>query len=103
MAQNGVPFMQVDELQDTVRRMSSYVKEITFYQAAVPTYVGGAMAFAWASDNLPARALSLENLTQRFQLSGIETRYYTPAVHLASFALPAFVEQAVKSAMTVTA
>ncbi|MCL1039064.1 polyamine aminopropyltransferase [Shewanella submarina] len=103
VAQNGVPFMQVEELQDTVRRMSSYVKETTFYQAAVPTYIGGAMAFAWATDNLEARQQSLDTLTERFNASGIQTRYYTPAVHQASFALPAFVEQAVKSAMTVTA
>ncbi|MGI2260778.1 polyamine aminopropyltransferase [Shewanella sp. GXUN23E] len=103
VAQNGVPFMQVEELQDTVRRMSSYVKETTFYQAAVPSYIGGAMAFAWATDNLEARQQSLDTLTARFNASGIQTRYYTPAVHQASFALPAFVEQAVKSAMTVTA
>lgn len=103
VAQNGVPFMQLDEVQNTVRRMSSYVKECRFYMAAVPTYVGGSMAFAWATDDLEARQHSLATLEERFERAGITARYYTPAIHQASFALPAFVEQAVASAMTVTA
>jgi spermidine synthase len=103
VAQNGVPFMQVESLQDTVRRMSSYTRECWFYTAAVPTYIGGTMAFAWATDNLEARRLELATLEARFNESGISTRYYTPALHQASFALPKYVEQAIRSAMTVTA
>lgn len=103
VAQNGVPFMQVASLQDTVRRMSSYTRECWFYTAAVPTYIGGTMAFAWATDNLEARRLELATLEARFNESGISTRYYTPALHQASFALPKYVEQAIRSAMTVTA
>ncbi|QSX42278.1 polyamine aminopropyltransferase [Shewanella cyperi] len=103
VAQNGVPFMQPDEIADTVRRMSPYLQECWFYMAAVPTYVGGSMAFAWATDNLAARRVDSATLEARFNAAGISTRYYTPAVHQASFALPAFVEQAIQSAMTVTA
>ncbi|ABM00170.1 polyamine aminopropyltransferase [Shewanella amazonensis] len=103
VAQNGVPFMQVESLQDTVRRMSSYTRECWFYMAAVPTYIGGSMAFAWATDNPEARKLDLATLEARFNEAGISTRYYTPAVHQASFALPKYVEQAIRSAMTVTA
>lgn len=102
VAQNGVAFMQPEELQNTVRRMNKYVKECTFYMAAVPTYIGGSMAFAWATDNVQARQLDLATLTARFEQADIETRYYTPAVHQASFALPAFVEQALQSAMSIT-
>lgn len=103
VAQNGVPFMQVESLQDTVRRMSSYTRECWFYTAAVPTYIGGTMAFAWATDNPEARRHELATLEARFNESGISTRYYTPALHQASFALPKYVEQAIRSAMTVTA
>ncbi|BDM64527.1 polyamine aminopropyltransferase [Shewanella sp. NFH-SH190041] len=102
VAQNGVGFMQEDELQNTLRRMSSYVKECTFYQAAVPTYIGGNMAFAWATDNLAARQLRLSELNDRYVASGINTRYYTPKVHLASFALPAFIETALSAALSVS-
>ncbi|MEZ9234643.1 polyamine aminopropyltransferase [Shewanella sp. 10N.286.52.A9] len=103
VAQNGVAFMQPEELQDTVRRLSPYVKDCWFYNAAVPTYIGGTMAFAWATDDVSARELDLTSLKQRFEKANISTQYYTPALHMASFALPAFVETAVKSAQSVTA
>ncbi len=99
VAQNGVAYMQPEEVQDTVRRMSPYMQECTFYMATIPTYIGGAMAFAWATDNLEARQLDLATITARFAKANIDTRYYTPAVHQASFALPRFVEQAIDSAM----
>ncbi|KPZ72599.1 Spermidine synthase [Shewanella sp. P1-14-1] len=103
VAQNGVAFMQPEELQDTVRRLSPYVNDCWFYNAAVPTYIGGTMAFAWATDDVSARELDLTSLKQRFEMANISTQYYTPALHMASFALPAFVETAVKSAQSVTA
>ncbi|MRI33361.1 polyamine aminopropyltransferase [Endozoicomonas sp. OPT23] len=95
VAQNGVCFMQLEEVETTVRRLSPYMSDTNFYNAAVPTYVGGVMTFAWGSDNHEARKLPLDVITQRFAASGIETRYYTPAIHQACFALPAYVEQAI--------
>ncbi len=98
VAQNGVCFFQVEEVQDTVRRLGSYVKDCWFYTAAVPTYIGGVMTFAWGTDNVNARQLTLETLKQRFAESDIKTRYYTPAIHHASFALPRYVEEAIEQA-----
>lgn len=98
VAQNGVCFMQLDEVETTTRRLGNYMKDCWFYSAAVPTYVGGIMTFAWGSDNPEARKVSLEELTARFNDSGIETRYYTPAIHQAAFALPRYVEQAIQKA-----
>ena len=102
VAQNGVPFLQPEEISDTVRRMHSYVADCTFYMTAVPTYIGGNMAFVWATDDKQAKAVSLAELEQRFTRAGLATRYYTPALHQASFALPAYIQQAVASALTVT-
>jgi spermidine synthase len=34
-------------------------------------------------------------LQSRFDSAGIETRYYTPAVHQAAFALPRFIQDLV--------
>ncbi|KFZ38534.1 spermidine synthase [Shewanella mangrovi] len=102
VAQNGVPFLQEDEVSNTVRRMHSYVKDCTFYQAAVPTYVGGIMTFVWATDDIAAKQLSVAELEARFTRAGLATRYYTPALHQASFALPAYVQRAVASALTIT-
>ena len=48
--QNGVPFMQKSELKLTLDNRKPHFKNVTFYIAPVPTYVGGFMAFGWASD-----------------------------------------------------
>jgi spermidine synthase len=97
-AQNGVPFFQVDEVQNTARRMSAHFSDQTFYSAAVPTYYGGIMTFAWGCDDDTLRQIDRSVLQQRFDDSGIRTRYYTPAIHRASFALPAYVNAAIAEA-----
>lgn len=94
VAQNGVAFMQIDEVQTTRRRLSPYFADQSFYTAAVPTYVGGVMTLAWGSDDLSKRQQSLDVIQQRYQQSGIETRYYNPAVHVGAFALPQYIHQA---------
>ena len=95
VAQNGTPFLQLNEVQATAKRMSGLFPDWHFYQAAVPTYIGGAMAFAWGACDSESRKLSLGRLCQRFAGSGIVTRYYNPHVHLAAFALPQYVLQAI--------
>lgn len=90
VTQNGVPFMQPDELVNTYRRQSTHFADHTFYTAAVPTYVGGVMAFAWATDNTELRQTPLAVLQERFAKASIETRYYTPEVHQGAFALPPY-------------
>lgn len=90
VAQNGVPFLQQDEVVTTQRRLSPYFKDQSFYTAAVPTYIGGVMTLAWGTDNDELRRLSLEQLEERYKASGISTRYYNPQVHAGSFALPQY-------------
>lgn len=90
-AQNGVCFMQQDEVTTTKKRLAPYFSDCHFYTAAVPTYVGGVMTFAWASDNADARAIPIAELQKRYQASGIKTRYYNPGVHNGSFALPQYI------------
>ncbi len=91
--QNGVAFFQLDEVATTRRRMKPHFADQWFYSAAVPTYYGGIMCFGWGTDDTGLRQLSLEELTRRYEASGITTRYYTPAIHIASFALPKYVEE----------
>jgi len=93
-AQNGVAYMQLDEVVNTTLRLKPHFADRTFYSAAVPTYIGGIMTFAWGSDNPAARQLSLETIQQRYQSTGLKTRYYNPAIHLASFALPQYIVDA---------
>ena len=91
VTQNGVPFFQAGELEGTIRAFARLFADATCYLAAVPTYVGGFMAFGWGTDDRALRDVPLATLEERFANAGIDTRYYTPEVHLASFALPRFI------------
>lgn len=86
--QNGVPFLQDGELPLTYQNRSPHFKHVGFYIAPVPTYVGGFMAFGWASDR--DYQVSEEVLRERLGKLGDTLHYYTPAIHKASFALPNF-------------
>lgn len=89
--QNGVPFLQGEEVTDTWRRRRPYFADVGYYLAAVPTYVGGFMALGWASNSDKARLESAATIADRFKAAPVQTRYYTPELHMASFALPRFV------------
>ncbi len=91
VAQNGVPFLQPEEIRDTARRLAAVFADRHFYQVAVPTYVGGAMALAWASDDPQLRRQPLETIAARHAASGVRTRYYNPGVHVGAFALPQYI------------
>lgn len=91
VTQNGVAFMQTDEVTNTAARLGRLFRDWHFYGAAVPTYVGGIMTFAWASDEPACRQTDLPTLQQRWRDAGIKSRYYTPELHHAAFALPQYV------------
>ena len=95
VAQNGTPFLQLDEVKTTAANIKGLFADWHFYHAAVPTYIGGAMTFAWAAKNTETRQCSLEVLRQRFIGSAIVTRYYNADIHKAAFALPQYVLQAI--------
>ncbi|ABR84360.1 MULTISPECIES: polyamine aminopropyltransferase [Pseudomonas aeruginosa group] len=95
VTQNGTPFMQLDEVRTTAGRTNGLFVDWHFYQAAVPTYIGGAMTFAWGSTREGLRHLPLATLRQRFRDSGIATRYYNADIHQGAFALPQYVLQAI--------
>lgn len=90
VAQNGVCFLQQEEALNSHRKLSHYFSDVSFYQAAIPTYYGGIMTFAWASDNETLRQWDAATLQSRFDDAGLRCRYYNPAVHVGSFALPQY-------------
>ncbi|WP_187487624.1 polyamine aminopropyltransferase [Duffyella gerundensis] len=90
VAQNGVCFLQQDEALNSHRKLSHYFSDVSFYQAAIPTYYGGIMTFAWASDNPALRQLDTATLQHRFTAAGLNCRYYNAAIHTGSFALPQY-------------
>ncbi len=95
VTQNAVPFLQADVARDACARLKPLFADVTLYLAPVPSFIGGAMAFAWASDNADARRTPVETLSQRLAATGIETRYYTAEVHTAAFALPPYIAEVV--------
>lgn len=99
VTQNGVPFMQLDEVRNTAGHLSKVFKDWSFFSASVPTYVGGIMAFGWATDDETLRGVPLETLEKRYAEADLETRYYHPALHQASFALPQYVKVAIDTAI----
>ena len=95
VTQNGVAFTQLEEVASTAGFLKDIFADWHFFSAAVPTYVGGIMAFAWATDNPDLRHTDLRTLRRRFAHSGLKTRYYNPEVHHAAFALPQYVLEAI--------
>lgn len=91
VTQNGVPFLQGDELRDAARRRGALFAHAGFYIAAIPTYYGGYMAFGWASDGADLGRRSVDEIRERFQAAGLETRFYTPEIHVGAFNLPPFI------------
>ena len=91
--QCGVPFMQPDELQVTSARRARHFPHVSAYVAAVPTYVGGMMALGLASKSARLETCPVSAVRSRAAEAGILglTRYWTPEVHLASFALPPYI------------
>ena len=90
VTQNGVPYMQGDEVTNTYRRWRSYFATRSFYLTPVPTYAGGAMAMGFASKSnikSPDHATLLRRTKQLNTL-----KYYTPDVHLGAFGLPKYVQ-----------
>ena len=90
VTQNGVPFLQPDELQATLRAFVALFADPGCYLATVPSYAGGPMAFGWGTDG-DARSVPEDVLAGRMAAAGLAPRYYTPAVHRAAFALPGYV------------
>lgn len=91
VTQNGVPFFQPDEVRNTWRRLGPVFSDVGFYTVPVPTYVGGLMTLGWATDNNDLRRTPVEILSERASAAGLKTRYYTPEVHAAAFALPGYI------------
>lgn len=91
VAQNGVSFLQTQEVITTAKRLAPLFNQASFYTAAVPTYVGGIMTFAWATNQLAHKNVALATLEARYQAANLQTRFYTPSLHQASFALPQYI------------
>ena len=98
ITQNGLPFLFPDHLRETTRAFASLFDFVAPYLCTQPCYFGGPFALNWASDEDDHLEIGEKKLAKRQEKRGIETRYWTPAVHNAAFALPAYAQSVVDKA-----
>lgn len=93
ITQSGVPYLQGSEVTDGYSRLKPHFADVHFFVIAVPTYTGGFMTLGWASDDPRLREQPEIDIAERYAASGLRTRYYTPEVHRAAFALPPYISR----------
>jgi len=93
ITQSGVPYLQGKEVTNGYKRLKPHFADVSFFVIAVPTYAGGFMTLGWASDDPRLRAQCEIDIAERFAALDLRTRYYTPEVHVAAFALPPFISR----------
>lgn len=99
VTQNGVPIFQPAELASSVSKFRKLFADGTCYIAAIPTYIGGHMAMGWATDNRRLRQTPVKTIAARYRKAGgFSTKYWTPEVQAAAFALPRFIADTVAKA-----
>ena len=96
LGENGVfacqsesPFYHLPFIKDVHLRAHGVFAQARFYLAPVTTYPGGNWSFLMGSRGAAPLPLCRPD-------PDIPTRYYTSQVHLASFALPRFLEEALR-------
>ncbi len=91
ITQNGVTFVQPEEVTGTHRAFRDIFDHHGFYMACVPMYAGGSMAFGWGGKGRDLPATGLATIERAYAARDLKTRYYNPDVHAAAFALPNYV------------
>ena len=90
--QGGVPQFQPGEIGSTLSCLQDAGLNASCYIAAVPTYYGGYMTLGFGALNSTWSLPDLETLHQRYKETRIKTKHYSPAMHLASFVLPPWIQ-----------
>jgi spermidine synthase len=99
VTQSGVPFFQQRELVSSIAKFRRLFADASCYVAAIPIYIGGHMTMGFASDNKRLRRHTVTTIAWRYRKAGgFKTMYWTPEVHIASFAQPRFIAEAVAKA-----
>ncbi len=94
VAQTESPWTNAEVIKMAFRGISQSFPITRLYTCAVPTYPTGLWSFTLGSKRYDPLEAELE---ERF--AGMETRYYTPGVHLAAFQLPRFIQELTEEAV----
>ena len=93
---SGVGWFQTAEAGQVNERLRRSFAAVDFFCAAVPTYVGGAMMFYFASDDSTLAKQPSETIAKRFSEEKVPTRFYNPAVHVGAFGVPQYFRDALE-------
>lgn len=100
VTQNGLPFLFPDHLAGTTRVFASLFKRVAPYMCTQPCYFGGPFALNLACDDKSLLQIEVKDLAKRQKKRGIDgLKYWTPAGHVAAFALPAYAQNVVEQAI----
>lgn len=100
VTQNGLPFLFPDHLEGTSAVFASLFETVAPYMCTQPCYFGGPFALNFATDKSKRIAYDVKKISDRQDTRKInDLKYWTPAGHVASFALPAYAERVVRSAI----
>ena len=88
VTQNAVPFMEPNALARPYRALRQAFDATACYRVAVPSFYGGDMVFCLAARAAADLRVSGSVLSERFAAAALDTRYYTPEIHLGAFAMP---------------
>jgi spermidine synthase len=95
----GAPFVQPRRFFANMKNLAAVFAEARTYLVPVPGTFGGPVALGWGSNVVSPHGATREILAARLAAARIETHYYTPDMHRASFALPRFVQALVDAAV----
>jgi spermidine synthase len=93
--QSQGPVFEARGMRRIARTIRKVFPDAAHYLASVPTYPGGMWSFALASKG-GKRPAAASFAPSRPLPRGVKTRYYTPEIHRAAFALPRFVQEIIR-------
>lgn len=96
VTQSGLAAIHSDVVENTSLYFSRIFKHHGFYAITVPTFSGGVMTLGFATDDAEKMSPAAGSIESRFEASGLDTRYYSPAVHRGAFALPRYLDALLK-------
>ncbi len=91
--QSQSPFAQEEYFKQVISDIKKAFEDFAVYLGFVPTYPLGMWSYTIAKEF----ELNVQTLKKRFEDRKVETRYYTPEVHVASFSLPKWVQNIISS------
>jgi len=90
VTQSSSPLLLTGDLLRIYANLKAVFPLVRVCLAPVPSYPGVLWSFTLASGGNDPLALDEADIRQRLKARGISPRYYSPQMHLASFALPPF-------------